>query len=92
MRYGNTPGDNLELVSSRYFHYCRAFRSPRSESHLTVTMAEELKSAEKYREALELLQPVMEHYRREQWRPLLDAVLSLGLKCAYLLADAAQGL
>ena len=55
-------------------------------------MAEELKSAEKYREALELLQPVMEHYRREQWRPLLDAVLSLGLKCAYLLADAAQGL
>ena len=54
-------------------------------------MAEELKSAEKFREALELLQPVMEHYRREQWRPLLDAVLSLGLKCAYLLADAAQG-
>ena len=51
-----------------------------------------MKSAEKYREALELLQPVMEHYRREQWRPLLDAVLSLGLKCAYLLADAAQGL
>ena len=57
-----------------------------------MTMAEELKSAEKYREALELLQPVMEHYRREQWRPLLDAVLSLGLKCAYLLADAAQGI
>ena len=53
-------------------------------------MAEELKSAEKYGEALELLQSVMEHYRREQWRPLLDAVLSLGLKCAYLLADAAQ--
>ena len=55
-------------------------------------MAEELKSAEKYREALALLQPVMEHYRREKWRPLLDAVLSLGLKCAYLLADAEQGL
>lgn len=69
----------------------RTFRSPRSESHLTVTMAEELKSAEKYREALALLQPVMEHYRREKWRPLLDAVLSLGLKCAYLLADAEQG-
>ena len=82
----------VECYEPNFESFRRAFRSPRSESHLTVTMAEELKSAEKYREALELLQPVMEHYRREQWRPLLDAVLSLGLKCAYLLADAAQGL
>lgn len=31
-----------------------------------------------------------EHYRAEAWRPLLDAVLLLGLKCAYLLADAGR--
>ena len=31
----------------------------------------------------------MQHYRAERWRPLLDAVLSLGVRCAFLLGDAA---
>ncbi len=65
----------------------RTFRSPRSESHLTVTMAEELKDSKKYKEALDLLEPVMQHYRSEKWRTLLDAVLSLGMKCAFLQAE-----
>ncbi len=43
-----------------------------------------------FREALDLLSPVMRHYRSERWRPLLDAVLSLGVKCAFLAADAAS--
>ena len=63
------------------------FRSPRSESHLTVQMAEELKSAQKYREALDLLRPVIIQYRQEKWHALLSAVLSLGLKCAFLVAS-----
>jgi hypothetical protein len=80
----------IELLK-RSIGQFNAFRSPRSESHLTVTMAEELKSAERYREALDLLGPVMQHYRREKWRPLLDAVLALSIKCAYLLVDVGQG-
>ena len=47
------------------------FRSPRSESHLTVQMAEELKSAQKYNEALDLLRPVIIQYRQEKWNALL---------------------
>ncbi len=81
--------DIIELLKQSIAQF-KAFRSPRSESHLTVTMAEELKSAERYREALNLLLPVMDHYRREKWRPLLDAVLALGIKCAYLLVDVGQ--
>ena len=79
--------DNIiELLKSAIVQF-KAFRSPRSESHLTVIMAEELKNAQRYRQALDLLLPVMDHYRREKWRPLLDAVLSLGMKCAFLLVD-----
>ena len=32
----------------------------------------------------------MSHYRAERWRPLLDAVLSLGVKCAFLLVDVSE--
>ena len=63
------------------------FKSPRSESHLTVQMAEELKSAQKYKEALDLLRPVIIQYRQEKWNALLSAVLSLGLKCAFLVVS-----
>ncbi len=43
-----------------------------------------------FREALDLLAPVMCQYRDERWRPLLDAVLALGVKCAFLLGDVAN--
>ncbi|TRY69565.1 hypothetical protein TCAL_07632 [Tigriopus californicus] len=66
------------------------YKSPRSQSHLRVTMAEELKSAQRYKESLDLLHEVMNHYRAEGWRPLLDAVLSLAVKCAFLLADVSE--
>ena len=39
---------------------------------------------------MNLLHPVIRHYRQEQWRPLLDAVLALGIKCAFLLGDASE--
>ena len=60
------------------------FRSPRSESHLTVHMAEELKFAGKYEEALDLLRPVIQTYRSGGWNLMLQNVLGLALKCAYL--------
>ena len=63
------------------------FRSPRSESHLTVQMAEELKSAQKYEEALHLLRPVIVQYRQDKWNALLNAVLLLALKCAFLVGS-----
>ena len=66
------------------------FRSPRSESHLTVQMAEELKSAQKYNEALDLLRPVIIQYRQEKWNALLIAVLSLALKCAFLVVSVSD--
>ena len=66
------------------------FRSPRSESHLTVQMAEELKSAQKYEEALDLLRPVIIQYRKEKWNALLSAVLSLALKCAFLVVSVSD--
>ena len=63
------------------------FRSPRSESHLTVQMAEELKAAGKCQEALDLLRPVIRTYREGGWTLMLRAVLSLALKCAFLVAS-----
>lgn len=63
------------------------FRSPRSESHLMVQMAEELKFAQKYNEALGLLKQVIAQYRQDSWGVLLMSALSLGLKCAFLVAS-----
>ena len=63
------------------------FKSPRSESHLTVQMAEELKSAQKCAEALVLLRPVIASYRKDKWTLLLKAVLALALKCAFLMSS-----
>ena len=71
-------------------HQFKVFNSPRSENHLKVTMAEELKSAQKYEEAMDILRPVIEQYRIEGWRTLLDAVLALAVKCSYLRADIAE--
>ena len=50
-------------------------------------MAEELKSAAKYPEALELLRPVIRTYRAGGWTMMLRAVLSLALKCAFLVTS-----
>lgn len=79
----------IELLEKSIEQF-RVYKSPRSQSHLRVTMAEELKSAQRYKEALDLLHEVMNHYRAEGWRPLLDAVLSLAVKCAFLLADMSE--
>ena len=83
-----TPPHSEMIVSllRQAIEQYQIFRSPRSESHLTVQMAEELKSAQKYKEALDLLRPVIIQYRKEKWNALLSAVLSLALKSAFLVA------
>jgi len=73
----------VELLRKATLQY-QMFRSPRSESHLTVQMAEELKFAGKYEEALDLLRPVIQTYRSGGWNLMLQNVLGLALKCAYL--------
>jgi len=40
-------------------------RSPRSQSHLTVQMVEELMAGQKYQDAFKLLKPIVEHYRNQ---------------------------
>eukprot|EP00096_Caligus_rogercresseyi_P005662 TRINITY_DN21630_c0_g1_i1.p1 TRINITY_DN21630_c0_g1~~TRINITY_DN21630_c0_g1_i1.p1 ORF type:complete len:1144 (-),score=382.67 TRINITY_DN21630_c0_g1_i1:80-3382(-) len=61
------------------------FKSPRMTAHLTVEVAEELRKEHQYRESLELLKPVIQTYRREKWSFLLNSVLSLSLKCSFLI-------
>ena len=63
-----TPPHSEMIVSllRQAIEQYQIFRSPRSESHLTVQMAEELKSAQKYKEALDLLRPVIIQYRQEK--------------------------
>ena len=87
-----TPSHSEVIVSllRQAIEQYQIFRSPRSESHLTVQMAEELKSAQKYKEALDLLRPVIIQYRQEKWNALLSAVLSLGLKCAFLVVSVSD--
>jgi len=41
------------------------FRSPRSQSHLSVQMAEELMAGQNYTEALQLLRPIVDQYRKQ---------------------------
>ncbi|CAB4066450.1 TRAPPC11 [Lepeophtheirus salmonis] len=61
------------------------FKSPRMTAHLTVEVAEELRKEHQYRESLELLKPVIKTYRQEKWSFLLNSVLSLSLKCSFLI-------
>ena len=42
-------GEDVAAMLQKAIAQYREFKSPRSESHLTVTMAEELKSSHKYR-------------------------------------------
>ena len=76
----------ISLLKSAIEQYA-TFRSPRSQSHLSVQMAEEMIAAGTYSEALDLLRPIISRYRSEGWDALLEAVLKLGLKCAHLTAS-----
>ena len=79
--------DRIVELLSKAIEQFRAFRSPRAQSHLSVQMAEELMAAQKYRQALDLLKPIVDQYRRQGWSVLLNAALSLSMKCAFLTAS-----
>jgi hypothetical protein len=79
----------VDLLRQAIDHY-KIFRSPRAESNLTVNMAEELVSSQRCSEALDLLKPIVDQYRKDGWSILLKAALQLALKCAYLVAAASD--
>jgi hypothetical protein len=54
---------------------------------LLLQMADELVAAQKYSQALDLLKPIVEQYRRQGWAVLLNAALALAIKCAFLTAS-----
>ena len=75
----------VSLLGKAIEHF-KIFKSPRAESNLVVQMAEELVSSQRCQEALELLKPIVNQYRKESWNILLKAALHLALKCAFLVA------
>lgn len=82
-----THSDLIVALLGKAIEQYRSFRWPRAQSHLSVQMAEELMAGQKYRQALDLLRPIVGQYRRQGWSVLLNAGLSLGLKCAFLTAS-----
>ena len=79
----------VDILGKAIEHY-KIFRSPRAESNLTVTKAEELVSSQRCSEALELLRPIVTQYRKDSWKLLLKAALYLALKSAYLVASVSD--
>ena len=85
-----THSEVIVAILRKAIEHYKIFKSPRAESNLTVTMAEELVSYQKCEEALTLLKPIVTQYRKDCWKILLKAVLQLALKCAYLVASVSD--
>lgn len=79
----------IPLLNSAVAQFKR-YRSPRMRQYLLVTMGEEHFDAGEFRQALSCLSLVVSDYRHEGWWPVLTAVLTTSLKCAYLTANAAD--
>jgi hypothetical protein len=60
-----THSDRIVGLLAKAIDQYRTFRSPRAQSHLSVQMAEELMAGQKYRQALDLLRPIVAHYRKQ---------------------------
>ncbi|XP_046841121.1 trafficking protein particle complex subunit 11-like [Xenia sp. Carnegie-2017] len=76
----------IPLLSNAVSQF-KKYKSPRMKRFLMVQMGEEYYHARDYLKALALLGVVTGDYRKEKWWPLLTAVLSTSLRCAYLLAN-----
>uniref|UniRef100_A0A3Q2DCW3 Trafficking protein particle complex subunit 11 n=1 Tax=Cyprinodon variegatus TaxID=28743 RepID=A0A3Q2DCW3_CYPVA len=74
----------IALLSNAVAQF-KKYKCPRMKSHL-VQMGEEYYHAKDYTKAL-LLDYVMCDYRTERWWPLLTAILTTALRCAYLMAS-----
>ena len=60
-----THSDRIVGLLAKAIDQYRTFRSPRAQSHLSVQMAEELMAGQKYRQALDLLRPIVAQYRKQ---------------------------
>ncbi|PWA32492.1 hypothetical protein CCH79_00016673 [Gambusia affinis] len=76
----------IALLSNAVAQF-KKYKCPRMKSHLMVQMGEEYYHAKDYTKALKLLDYVMCDYRTERWWPLLTAILTTALHCAYLMAS-----
>uniref|UniRef100_A0A3Q2EE88 Trafficking protein particle complex subunit 11 n=1 Tax=Cyprinodon variegatus TaxID=28743 RepID=A0A3Q2EE88_CYPVA len=76
----------IALLSNAVAQF-KKYKCPRMKSHLMVQMGEEYYHAKDYTKALKLLDYVMCDYRTERWWPLLTAILTTALRCAYLMAS-----
>ncbi|KAK5622436.1 Trafficking protein particle complex subunit 11, partial [Crenichthys baileyi] len=76
----------IALLSNAVAQF-KKYKCPRMKSHLMVQMGEEYYHAKDYTKALKLLDYVMCDYRTERWWPLLTAILTTALRCAYLMAN-----
>ncbi|XP_069136567.1 trafficking protein particle complex subunit 11-like [Argopecten irradians] len=73
----------IPLLNSAVAQF-KKYKSPRMKRYLMVQMGEEYFHAKDYNKALMLLNKVMWDYRGERWWHLLDSILDISLKCAYL--------
>ncbi|KAM7417076.1 hypothetical protein PAMA_016943 [Pampus argenteus] len=76
----------IALLSNAVAQF-KKYKCPRMKSHLMVQMGEEYYHAKDYTKALKLLDYVMCDYRTERWWGLLTAILTIALRCAYLMAS-----
>ena len=64
-----------------------AFNSPRMKNQVYMQMADELMIDQKYKEALAVLLPCGEAYRKEGWLKLTTSTLLKAIKCAFLIIN-----
>ncbi|KAM8907986.1 trafficking protein particle complex subunit 11 isoform 1-T1 [Spinachia spinachia] len=76
----------IALLSNAVAQF-KKYKCPRMKSHLMVQMGEEYYHAKDYTKALKLLDYVMCDYRTERWWGLLTAILTMALRCAYLMGS-----
>ncbi|XP_070572055.1 trafficking protein particle complex subunit 11-like isoform X1 [Ptychodera flava] len=76
----------IPLLSSAVAQF-KKYKSARMKRYLMVQMGEEYYHAKDYNKGLTLLDRVTWDYRNERWWGLLTSILTLSLRCAYLVAS-----
>ncbi|XP_028315223.1 trafficking protein particle complex subunit 11 [Gouania willdenowi] len=84
----NVPHSELiiALLSNAVAQF-KKYKCPRMKSHLMVQMGEEYYHAKDFAKALKLLDYVMCDYRTERWFALLTSILTVALRCAWLMGS-----
>ncbi|XP_077995405.1 trafficking protein particle complex subunit 11-like [Glandiceps talaboti] len=79
----------IPLLSSAVAQF-KKYKSARMKRYLMVQMGEEYYHAKDYNKALTLLDRVTWDYRNERWWGLLTSILTMALRCAYLVASVKE--